>query len=188
MTIFPAAVEIERTPRRLQKTCQRRCVNAPMQKDQQHSRQQGDSTMMFSGRMSCCILAIIISMPIYSYAFMSHARTTLSIIVPSPSTKTLMNTSPTIPVTTCLSSKNNNNNDNDDAAIKKRQYTRIEDGSPIGVAIVLLGTLELYLYYGRSLSSSTLMTNDSSSVWIVFATASIAAGLARLFRYVRDKE
>ncbi len=27
----------------------------------------------------------------------------------------------------------------------------------------------------------------SSSVWIVFATASIAAGLARLFRYVRDK-
>eukprot|EP00956_Cyclotella_meneghiniana_P011783 scaffold16548_cov55-Cyclotella_meneghiniana.AAC.1 len=142
--------------------------------------------MMFSGRMPCCILAIIISMPIYSDAFMSHARTHLSIIAPSPSTKeTLTNTSPTIQMTTCcLSSKNNNNNAND-ASIEKRQYTRVEDGSPIGVAIVLLGTL--YLYYGQS-SSSTLMSNDSSSVWIVFATASIAAGLARLFRYVRDKE
>eukprot|EP00956_Cyclotella_meneghiniana_P026133 scaffold55810_cov49-Cyclotella_meneghiniana.AAC.6 len=145
--------------------------------------------MMFSGRMPCCILAIIISMPIYSDAFMSHARTHLSIIAPSPSTKeTLTNTSPTIPIITCcLSSKNDNNNDND-ASIKKRQYNRVEDGSPIGVAIVLLGTL--YLYYGQSSSSSssTLMSNDSSSVWIVFATASIAAGLARLFRYVRDKE
>ena len=143
--------------------------------------------MMFSGRMPCCILAIIISMPIYSDAFMPHARTHLSIIARSPSTKTLANTSPTIPITTCcLSSKHNNNNDND-ASIKKRQYTRVEDGSPIGVAVVLLGTL--YLYYGQSSSSSfTLMTNDSSSIWIVFATASIAAGLARLFRYVRDKE
>ena len=73
------------------------------------------STMMFSGRMPCCILAIIISMPIYSNAFVSHARTHLSIIARSPSTKeTLTNTSPTIPITTCcLSSKNDNNNDND---------------------------------------------------------------------------
>ena len=146
---------------------------------------------MFAGnRLPCSILAIIISMPNYSDAFTSHAHTS-PLIIPSPSTKKLMSNLPTKLTATCfhtpttLSSRNNNKDNDttaDDVTSKKEQYTRVDDGSPIGVVIVLLGTI--YLYYGQS----PFTANDSSSVWIVFAMASIAAGLARLFRYVRDQE
>ena len=73
--------------------------------------------------------------------------------------------------------KNNNNDDIDD-----KKYTRVEDGSPLGVAIVMIGSLIIFN------GDETLPQDPASpSVWIVFATASIAAGLARLYRYNRDK-
>ena len=70
--------------------------------------------------------------------------------------------------------------------VKERTYTKIDDGSPIGVAIVLLGLLG-NIYFPGSLSAINYFT-DEKYVWIVLATASTAAGLARLLRYYRDKD
>ncbi len=75
--------------------------------------------------------------------------------------------------------KDDNNN-----AEEKENYTRVEDGSPLGVAIVFLGSLFLFSSGDESYKDPT-----SDSVWIVFATASAAAGLARLYRYsTREKD
>ena len=70
--------------------------------------------------------------------------------------------------------------------VKERTYTKIDDGSPIGVAIVLLGLLG-NIYFPGSLSAIDYFA-DETYVWIVLATASTAAGLARLLRYYRDKD
>lgn len=77
---------------------------------------------------------------------------------------------------TAIFAKKDGSSNNDD----KREYTKIEDGSPLGVAIVLLGSLVVL--------RNDDLNRDPDSVWIVFATASAAAGLARLIRYFsRDK-
>ena len=68
---------------------------------------------------------------------------------------------------------------------KERTYTKIDDGSPVGVAIVLLGLLG-NIYFPGILSTINFFS-DEKYVWIVLATASTAAGLARLLRYYRDK-
>ena len=57
---------------------------------------------------------------------------------------------------------------------KKRKYTKIEDGSPIGLAIVALG--------GLIVSNVDELANNPDVIWIVFGTASMAAGLSRLIR------
>mmetsp|Transcript_47274 Transcript_47274/g.100515 ORF Transcript_47274/g.100515 Transcript_47274/m.100515 type:complete len:162 (+) Transcript_47274:121-606(+) len=76
------------------------------------------------------------------------------------------------------------NNDGNDAEEEKGGYTRVEDGSPLGVAVVLLGSLYIFGSGDESYREPT-----SDSVWIVAATASVAAGLARLFRwYTREKD
>jgi len=67
--------------------------------------------------------------------------------------------------------------------MEEKKYTKVEDGSPLGVAIVLIGSLIIF----GSEDGSSLQSNTSPSVWIVFATASTAAGLARLFRYFKEK-
>ena len=71
----------------------------------------------------------------------------------------------------------------DGSKAKKDAYAGVEDGSPLGVAIVLLGSL---LVFGSG--DDALRSPDSPAPWIVLATASAAAGLARLFRYFRDKD
>lgn len=71
----------------------------------------------------------------------------------------------------------------------KRAYTKIEDGSPLGVAVVAIGGL-LYTYGGDNFFVTPFLrevSSSSSAVWIIFATASSAAGLSRLFRYLREK-
>jgi len=78
---------------------------------------------------------------------------------------------------TPLSYKIKNNNDNSKEKVSKSS-TVVEDGSPLGVAIVVLG------------GSFVVLGNDTIDenripVWAVFATASIAAGLSRLIRYIR---
>ena len=67
----------------------------------------------------------------------------------------------------------------------EEKYTRVEDGSYIGVAIVGIGSLLLLNGAGDESSQFVLADDD---VWIIFATASIAAGAARLYRYIRDKD
>lgn len=83
-------------------------------------------------------------------------------------------------------SKNNNNNNNVDLGSEsKRTYTKIDDGSPLGVAIVGIGGL---LYTKGGDTFSFLQQQDSNAVWIILATASTAAGLSRLIRYINDKQ
>jgi hypothetical protein len=75
-----------------------------------------------------------------------------------------------------LAKKDNNNDASRE--IGGRRYTKIEDGSPLGVAIVVLGSLFL-------LGSDSVDASDpagDSPIWIVFATASVAAGVSRLVR------
>mmetsp|Transcript_9041 Transcript_9041/g.14948 ORF Transcript_9041/g.14948 Transcript_9041/m.14948 type:complete len:145 (+) Transcript_9041:38-472(+) len=83
-----------------------------------------------------------------------------------------------------LGAKNNNKNNNDDDLEKERAYTKIDDGSPLGVAIVGIGGL-LYTTGGDTFS---FLQDSSNAVWIILATASTAAGLSRLVRYINDKQ
>jgi len=72
--------------------------------------------------------------------------------------------------------------DEDDAvAAGQRTVTKIDDGSPLGVAIVLLGGSWLVLG-GRD-----GVGDGGDGIWAVFATASVAAGISRLVRYYYGK-
>mmetsp|Transcript_19420 Transcript_19420/g.33108 ORF Transcript_19420/g.33108 Transcript_19420/m.33108 type:complete len:152 (-) Transcript_19420:660-1115(-) len=90
---------------------------------------------------------------------------------------------------TSLNAKNSNNKNNknsNDNLESKITYTKIDDGSPLGVAIVGIGGL---LYSKGGDTFSFLQQQDSSDVvWIILATASTAAGLSRLVRYISDKQ
>ena len=61
--------------------------------------------------------------------------------------------------------------DQEDEGKSPQKSTPIEDGSPLGVAVVVLGGS--YVVFGE----------QDIPVWIVFVTASIAAGISRLIRY-----
>ena len=92
------------------------------------------------------------------------------------------------------------NDDPADTSTSGKNYTQIEDGSPLGVAIVVLGGAWLALGdgdqdapqlpfgmmdgVGGSYSGSV---DDGARIWAVFATASVAAGISRLVRYYSDK-
>ncbi|KAL7426867.1 hypothetical protein ACHAXM_000684 [Skeletonema potamos] len=78
---------------------------------------------------------------------------------------------------------NNNNNSGDDLESKKT-YTKIDDGSPLGVAIVGIGGL----LYAKGGDTFSLLQDSPNAVWIILATASTAAGLSRLFRYINEKQ
>eukprot|EP00985_Skeletonema_marinoi_P000867 scaffold354_cov67-Skeletonema_marinoi.AAC.1 len=87
---------------------------------------------------------------------------------------------------TSLRAKNSNNKNNNNNLESKRTYTKIDDGSPLGVAIVGIGGL---LYSKGGDTFSFLQQQDSSNVvWIILATASTAAGLSRLVRYISEKQ
>ena len=86
-----------------------------------------------------------------------------------------------------IRAQNKNKEVNDDVE-SKRTYTKIDDGSPIGVAIVGIGGL-LYSKGGDYFSFDFLQdSSNNNAVWIILATASTAAGLSRLVRYLNDKE
>lgn len=61
----------------------------------------------------------------------------------------------------------------------KEGYSKVEDGSPLGVAIVVLGG-SLVVFGGDNFSNIP--------IWVVFVAASTAAGVARLIRYLQDKQ
>ena len=83
--------------------------------------------------------------------------------------------------TTLLAKKNND--------IKEKSYTQIDDGSPIGVAIVGLGLIVNLYFPGifTSITSFFQLGSNNNSWIIILGTASTAAGLARLYGYTRDK-
>ena len=85
--------------------------------------------------------------------------------------------------TTLLAKKDTSNNN-----IKEKEYTQIDDGSPIGVAIVGLGLIVNLYVPGILTSINSFFHLESNNNWIIIlGTASTAAGLARLYRYTRDK-
>jgi hypothetical protein len=61
------------------------------------------------------------------------------------------------------------------------KYTKVEDGSPLGVAIVVLGSI-------ICLNSDQFEENSPLIVPLIFGTASLAAGISRLVRYQNKKE
>ena len=101
---------------------------------------------------------------------------------------------------TRLSLSNKGNDDpTDDTSTSAKNYTQIEDGSPLGVAIVVIGGLWLAFGDGQDVprlpfgmmdgvgGSYSGSTDDDALIWAVFATASVAAGISRLVRYYSDK-
>ena len=70
------------------------------------------------------------------------------------------------------------NDDKNRPATTKRKYTTVEDGSPLGVAVVGLGFLALKMF-GDRLDDSAI---QQYAVPIIFCSASLAAGISRLVR------
>ena len=90
------------------------------------------------------------------------------------------------------------NDDPADTSTSGKNYTQIEDGSPLGVAIVVLGGAWLAFADGQDMplpfgmmdgvgGSYSGSVDDGALIWSVFATASVAAGISRLVRYYSDK-
>lgn len=92
---------------------------------------------------------------------------------------------PSISISHATLFANNKDDQNDN-----RQSTKIDGdgGSPIGVAIVLCALLG-NIYFPGSLSTiNYFFPGIENNEWIfVLAAASIAAGLSRLLRYLKDK-
>lgn len=91
-----------------------------------------------------------------------------------------------------LAIKNTDGNNNEES---KRTYTKIDDGSPLGVAIVAIGGLlysdPLGLFSGVDNNNNpflSLLQQDNSAWIIILTTASTAAGLERLVCYMSDKQ
>ena len=93
--------------------------------------------------------------------------------------------SPEIASTASLRAKNTNSGNDIDLESNKRTYTKIDDGSPLGVAIVGIGG---FLYAKGGDTFSFLQDSSNNAVWIILATASTAAGLSRLVSYINDKQ
>ena len=124
------------------------------------------------------VLALLLLLS-YSAAFIAPHRSSFT-LVPHRA-----NQNQNIASITSFGVKNSNKNNNDaDDSESKRTYTKIDDGSPLGVAIVGIGGL-LYTKGGDTFS---FLQDSSNAVWIILATASTAAGLSRLVRYINDKE
>mmetsp|Transcript_16074 Transcript_16074/g.38584 ORF Transcript_16074/g.38584 Transcript_16074/m.38584 type:complete len:153 (-) Transcript_16074:284-742(-) len=138
--------------------------------------------------ITLCLLTIILARPTcHADAFVCHDRNR-ALIRQSSSRARRSQSFPSImsytPIAHVALFSEKDDNDKREKTTKERHYTRVEDGSPLGVAIVALGSLVIF----GSEQDESLGSPDSSSVWIVFATASIAAGVARLIRYYSRDE
>lgn len=129
------------------------------------------------------LLIILLSQPYSSAAFggySQHRSLALHKLVPKQQQLTASH----------LLAKNTNGNNEEN----KRTYTKIDDGSPLGVAIVAIGGLlysdPLGLFSGDNNNNPfvSLLQQDNSAWIIILTTASTAAGLERLFRYLSDKQ
>lgn len=137
-------------------------------------------TMMstFKGNPFCVFLLVLALLADSSDAFASHFQNRAQI--GNDRVHCLTNERTPKTPTALFANKKDAGSDNTDT----EAYAGVEDGSPLGVAIVLVGSL---IVFGSG-DDSALQNPESPSVWIVFVTASVAAGLARLFRYFRDRD
>ena len=84
----------------------------------------------------------------------------------------------------------NNKKDDDETTTKKSGYTPISDGSPIGVAVVALGGAYVVFFGDQqqdSTSTGSLLLPEIS-VWTIFLTASLAAGIERLINLQQQQK
>lgn len=127
------------------------------------------------------LLIILLSQPYSSAAFCGSQHRSVALHKPVSKQQQLT-------VSSLLAKNTNGNEENE------RTYTKIDDGSPLGVAIVAIGGLlysdPLGLFSGDINNNPfvSLLQQDNSAWIIILTTASTAAGLERLFRYMSDKQ
>ena len=131
------------------------------------------------------LLIILLSQPHSSAAFVGYSQHQKNVALHKQRQQQLT-------VSSLLLAKNTNGNNNEE---NKRAYTKIDDGSPLGVAIVAIGGLlysdPLGLFSGVDNNNNpflSLLQQDNSAWIIILTTASTAAGLERLVRYMSDKQ
>ena len=77
-----------------------------------------------------------------------------------------------------LGQKKSDDVEDDSGVAGSSSYSRVEDGSPLGVGVVFVGSL-LALNVPETLD----WQDENTLIWLVFVTASTVAGAARLIRY-----
>ena len=99
-----------------------------------------------------------------------------------------------------LALRSNQNDDQTETSNSAKNFTQIDDGSPLGVAIVVLGGSWVAFADGQDMTQLPFSLiggvvggyggggDDDVRIWAVFATASVAAGISRLIRYYWDKK
>lgn len=66
---------------------------------------------------------------------------------------------------------------------KEPSYSTVDDGSPLGVGVVFIGSL-----VALNAPERIDPQDQESLIWLVFVTASTVAGIARLIRYYGDRK
>ena len=126
------------------------------------------------------IISLLLSLICVASAFHTQLPSTCHVVRKSSCSWHVINKQTIEPLSfrRTLSLQNQRNNKNLDEKRVGGYTNKVEDGSPLGVAIVVLG------------GSLIVIGGDNFAdipVWVVFVTASTAAGVARLIRYLRDK-
>jgi hypothetical protein len=123
--------------------------------------------MLYCFKLICAVLALVVTVEPTVLAFQKNypalGRSRFPLIAPGKAA---------LPCTfrdTVLLQNGKSNRDEKVAEVGTANYTKVEDGSPLGVAIVVLGG-SLVVFGGDELSKIP--------VWAVFVTASVAAGLS----------
>ncbi len=147
--------------------------------------QQPPSTAAVSIRSTTLIALALLLSSSYSAAFVGPRNLALEPHNNRQQAHKFLTQEKIADITALLRAKKNTNNDDDLETTNKRTYTKIDDGSPLGVAIVGIGGL---LYAKGGDTFSVFLQNSPNAVWIILATASTAAGLSRLFRYINEKQ
>ena len=141
-------------------------------------------------RSSVCLLIVVvicITSSSCTDAFVGHRNRAMRRDTQETIQRNIINEKriPSISISHATLFANNKDGQNDN-----RQPTKIDGdgGSPIGVAIVLCVLLG-NIYFPGSLSTiNYFFPGIENNEWIfVLAAASIAAGLSRLLRYLKDK-
>lgn len=147
---------------------------------------------MFSFCMSLNVLSLLtflVMVVCYEASFLSHRQQQYAALQHPESCYSISGLHTQLPQTAstfCFRSPNRgavilhdskNNRDDEDVKLGNSSMA-VEDGSPLGIAIVVLGGS--FVVFGDETFNVPL--------WVIFATASTAVGIARLIRYLQDTE
>lgn len=141
---------------------------------EQKTEVKASGQMFYISKLFCAVLATIVALEPTVLAFQKNYPALgcpKNIWTTSGSTAEVKRNS--IRLKNKRSDRNEKNSETETA-----KYTKVEDGSPLGVAIVVLGG-SLVVFGGDGLAQIP--------VWVVFLTASVAAGISRLVRSLEKK-